>query len=128
MWNNIFEWKNIKANKVLVHKITKEAPGKYMYSNWNMPSYSWRWHSSGLWHHTIQSCRQLPFRRKMEAISTSEMLVTNYKTTWHYNPKHHSPHFQCHENLQPLSTPAYTSWLKWFLQVFNCHTLGGIVW
>jgi hypothetical protein len=31
---------------------------------------------------------------KMEAIRSSEELVTAYKTTWRHNPEDHSRHFQ----------------------------------
>jgi hypothetical protein len=36
----------------------------------------------------------------MEAISSSETLVTTYKTTRHHNPEDHDPHFHSRENLK----------------------------
>jgi hypothetical protein len=36
----------------------------------------------------------------MEAASTSEMLITFYQITWHYNPEHSHLHSCHHENLK----------------------------
>jgi hypothetical protein len=52
----------------------------------------------------------------MEAIHSSEMLVTIYKTTQHYNSEDYNQHLYCHENLksQDISRLMY----KWIIFLF----------
>jgi hypothetical protein len=40
---------------------------------------------------------------KMEAVRSSETLVTTYKTAWHHNPEDHNQYLYCHENLKSAS-------------------------
>jgi hypothetical protein len=37
---------------------------------------------------------------KMESVDSSEMLVSNYQTTWHHSPEDSNLHRQCHANLK----------------------------
>jgi hypothetical protein len=62
----------------------------------------------------IQHTRGLPLSSavKMEAVCSSETLVSPYKSTWLYSSEDQHGHRHCHENFKSLFTARLTSFLS----------------